>query len=97
MAIVHVEEHVMSSKLTLNMDEAVVERAKRYARSRGMSLSKVIQQYLQFITESETEATPTEVTDRVARLADTLETAASDDELKFQYLSEKYLDAQTSR
>lgn len=87
----------MSSKLTLNMDEAVVERAKRYARSRGMSLSKVIQQYLQFITESETEATPTEVTDRVARLADTLETAASDDELKFQYLSEKYLDAQTSR
>jgi hypothetical protein len=95
MVILHVEAHIMSSKLTLNMDEAVVEKAKRYARSRRMSLSKVIQQYLQFITES--EATPTEITDRVARLTDTLETSVSDDELKFQHLSEKYLDAQTSR
>ena len=81
----------MTTKLTVSIDPRVVERAKRYARSRSKSLSRVIQQYLEFITEQETP--PTEVTSRVANLADRLVTTTSDDELKRAYLNEKYLDA----
>jgi hypothetical protein len=85
----------MTTKLTVSIDPRVVERAKRYARSRSKSLSRVIQQYLEFITEQETP--PTEVTSRVASLADRLVTTSSDDELKHAYLKEKYLDASDPR
>ena len=85
----------MSSKLTLSIDESVVRRAKVYARSRRKSLSRVIQQYLEFITEN--EPPPAEITDTVARLADQLDITATDDEMKFQYLKDKYLDASDPR
>ena len=81
----------MPTKLTLSIDETVVEKAKLYASAKSMSLSKVIEQYLKFITENETP--PTKVTDTVRRLADTLSPSVSDDDLKFQYLKQKYLDA----
>jgi uncharacterized phage infection (PIP) family protein YhgE len=81
----------MSTKLTLSIDETVIEKAKVYARSRSKSLSKVIEQYLQFVTENQTP--PTEVTDTVRLIADTLSPSVSDDDLKYQYLKQKYLDA----
>lgn len=34
------------SKLTLSVDEAVVARAKRYAKERGTSVSKMVESYL---------------------------------------------------
>jgi len=34
------------SKLTLSVDERVVSRAKRYARQRGVSISKMVETYL---------------------------------------------------
>ena len=84
----------MGAKLTLNVDESVVGRAKRYARSRGRSLSWLVEQYLRFVTEM--EEPPSEVSDSVRRLADNLKPSVSDDELKRQYLSEKYLHASDS-
>lgn len=81
----------MGSKLTLNIDDSVVKRAKAYARKRNTSLSKVIQQYLQYVTESEVPAS--DITERVSRLADTLDVTETDDEIKFDYLRDKYLDA----
>jgi Family of unknown function (DUF6364) len=81
----------MPTKLTLSIDETVVEKAKQYASAKSKSLSKVIEQYLKFITESETP--PTEVTDTVRGLADTLSPPVSDDDLKYQYLKQKYVDA----
>ena len=36
----------MKKKLTITIDEAVIPRAKRYARSRGQSLSQVIEDRL---------------------------------------------------
>lgn len=80
----------MNTKLTLNIDDSVIERAKKYAQRRQRSLSKVIQQYLEYVTRNDVEAD--EVTDEVAELADTLTVPETDDELKFQYLKEKYLD-----
>lgn len=40
----------MDTKLTLKLDEEVIEKAKDYARSKGTSLSGLIENYLQKIT-----------------------------------------------
>lgn len=39
------------SKLTLSVDETVVTRAKRYARERGTSVSKMVEAYLSSVAE----------------------------------------------
>lgn len=79
----------MSSKLTLSINEAVVRRAKQYARTHGKSLSKVIEQYLSYVTQD--EFPPTDVTEEVARLSDTLPASVVKRDLKYEYLAEKYL------
>lgn len=38
-------------KLTLSIDEAVVARAKRYARQRGLSVSRLVQTYLAVVSD----------------------------------------------
>ncbi|HAA01623.1 MAG TPA: hypothetical protein DEP18_02550 [Flavobacteriales bacterium] len=40
----------MDYKLTLSIDNQIVERAKRYAKNRNISLSKLIERYLEFLT-----------------------------------------------
>ena len=39
------------SKLTLSVDDAVVTRAKRYAKARGTSISKMVEAYLAAVAE----------------------------------------------
>lgn len=39
------------SKLTLSVDNAVVARAKRYAKTRGTSISKMVEAYLSAVAE----------------------------------------------
>jgi hypothetical protein len=39
------------SKLTLSVDEAVVTRAKRYAKEQGTSISKMVEAYLSSVAE----------------------------------------------
>jgi len=40
----------MDAKLTLNMDREIIGKAKKYAKSKGRSLSDLIEDYLRFIT-----------------------------------------------
>ena len=40
------------SKLTLSIDHAVVEKAKRYAKSRRVSVSKLVEGYLDLVSKS---------------------------------------------
>ena len=40
----------MNTKLTLTIEESVIMKAKHYAKSRGRSLSDIIENYLQMIT-----------------------------------------------
>lgn len=40
----------MNTKLTLSLDKKVIERSKKYARAKGQSLSKLIEEYLQGLT-----------------------------------------------
>jgi hypothetical protein len=39
----------MNTKLTLTIEESVIMKAKQYAKSRGRSLSDIIENYLQMI------------------------------------------------
>lgn len=52
----------MSTKLTLTIDESIIERAKKYAKSKENSLSNIIENYLKILvketTNKETELTP---------------------------------------
>jgi len=38
------------SKLTLSVDDSVVERAKRYAKTRGVSISELVEAYLDLVS-----------------------------------------------
>ena len=51
----------MDTKLTLNVDKSVIERAKEYAKAHKISLSKLIESYLASLTSKknqEAEITP---------------------------------------
>ena len=41
----------MKAKLTLTVEKSIIERAKIYAKNTGISLSKLIENYLESITE----------------------------------------------
>ena len=40
----------MDTKLTLKLDQEIIERAKKYASSRKLSLSRLIENYLHALT-----------------------------------------------
>ena len=42
----------MNTKLTLNIDDHIIEEAKLYAKDNSVSLSKLIENYLQSLTKS---------------------------------------------
>lgn len=51
----------MDKKLTLSLDQSVIENAKEYAKSNNISLSKLIESYLSSLIkrkEPSTEITP---------------------------------------
>ena len=41
----------MTTKLTLSLDPAVITRAKRYAKQRGVSVSAMVQTYLAAVSQ----------------------------------------------
>ena len=43
----------MNTKLTLTIEQSVIEKAKRYARERERSLSDLIENYLRVLTNDE--------------------------------------------
>jgi len=42
----------MNTKLTLKLDREVIERAKKYASNQKLSLSKLVEAYLQSLTSN---------------------------------------------
>jgi hypothetical protein len=76
------------AKLTLSVDEAVVERAKEFARRRGTSVSALVERYLDALAQPGGDsATLPPVT---ARLVGLLRGAKVDRETYRRYLDEKY-------
>ncbi len=47
----------MATKLTLSINEKVIEKAKEISRLKGKSLSKIVEEYLSAISNKETQKT----------------------------------------
>jgi hypothetical protein len=45
----------MTAKLTLSVEKRVVRRAKHYAERNGKSLSKIVEQYLESLAETDSK------------------------------------------
>jgi len=82
----------MNTKLTLTIEQSVIERAKKYASSTGRSLSDIIENYLKIITKEESIENE-ELTTIVKSLKGTFKTSKSFDYKKelTKKLTEKYL------
>jgi len=80
----------MDTKLTLRLNDSVIERAKIYAKSHKISLSKMIEAYLDSLTqEKDREAA---ITPLVESLSGVMELPVDYDHKKEygDYLSNKY-------
>jgi hypothetical protein len=80
----------MDTKLTLKLDQDVIEQAKRYAERRGVSLSAMVESFFAGLTRAEGERPqPTGV---VGELAGMLRGVKIDDpeESYADYLAAKY-------
>jgi hypothetical protein len=47
----------MNTKLTLSIDQKIIERSKAYAKNTGRSLSELVEKYLASLTSSQ-DSTP---------------------------------------
>ncbi|SMO58386.1 hypothetical protein SAMN06265379_103107 [Saccharicrinis carchari] len=82
----------MDAKLTLRLNENVIERAKTYARSHKISLSKMIESYLDSVTKQKEEEKKYSITPLVESLSGVIE-LPTDFDYKNEYrdyLEEKY-------
>lgn len=73
----------MKTKLTITIDSDILPAAKRYARSRGVSLSSVVEQSLRNVTAKE-------ATSFTQRWRGRLQAAQRDDP-RYDALARKYL------
>lgn len=82
----------MNTKLTLTIEQTIIERAKKYASSKGRSLSDIIENYLKVITKEET-VEKIELTPIVKSLKGSFKAPENLDYKKelAKHLSEKYL------
>lgn len=83
---------IKETKLTLRLNEKVIERAKVYARIHNFSLSKLIEFYLDSISNQKENAKKIEITPLVESLSGVI-SLPSDFDYKKEYrdfLNEKY-------
>jgi len=82
----------METKLTLRLNEKVIGRAKIYARIHKISLSKMIESYLESITKQTNEEKKNPITPLVESLSGVIDLPANYDYKKeyHDFLKEKY-------
>jgi len=82
----------METKLTLRLNDHVIERAKIYARSHKISLSKMVESYLDSVTKPNEEQKKTSITPLVESLIGVIDLPADFDYKKEyrDFLEEKY-------
>jgi NRPS condensation-like uncharacterized protein len=82
----------MNTKLTLTIEQSVIEKAKKYANEKGRSLSDIIENYLLVITKEDNNQ-PIELTPIVKSLKGSFKAPTNFDYKKelTKRLTEKYL------
>jgi len=81
---------MMDKKLTLSLDQSIIEKAESYAKSNNISLSKLIEAYLNSLTKQAKESS--EITPLVKSLSGVMDLPADFDEKAAysDFLMEKY-------
>lgn len=82
----------METKLTLRLKDSVIERAKIYAKSQKISLSKMIESYLDSLTRENEDLSRTSITPLVESLSGVIDLPSDFDHKKEygNYILEKY-------
>ena len=79
----------MDTKLTLKLDQSIIEQAKKYARENNISLSKLIENYLQAVSYRKTKSV--EISPLVESLTGVISLEHDDNKKGYtDFLSEKY-------
>lgn len=81
----------MDTKLTLKLDQEIIEKAKHYASEKKISLSRIVENYLNSLT-SDTENNDIQISPFVKSLSSGIEIPADYDYKKDRadYLEQKY-------
>lgn len=81
----------MNTKLTLKLDQEIIEKAKHYASERKLSLSRIIENYLNSLTSDQTN-NDIEISPFVKSLSSGISIPADYDYKKehADYLDQKY-------
>ena len=82
----------MTTKLTLAMDETIVQKAKKYAKKQKVSLSKLVEFYFSSLVSDRVDEQPslTPITTELSGMVK-VKTSKGDKELLTDALIEKYL------
>ena len=82
----------MNTKLTLRLNASVIERAKKYARNHKISLSKMIESYLDSVSQQQEENKKNSITPLVESLSGVIDLPADFDHKKayLNFIEEKY-------
>lgn len=82
----------MNTKLTLTIEEEVIQTAKEYAKEKGQSLSDMVENYFKLITRNRRSIEPEKLSPRIQRLRGIIKTDAPIDYKKVlaEELSKKY-------
>jgi hypothetical protein len=79
----------MNTKLTLNLNKSIIEEAKFYAKKNSVSLSKLIENYLNSLTKSST--TQKKISPLVKGLTGVIPNKKVDERKDYKdYLTKKY-------
>jgi hypothetical protein len=76
----------MNTKLTLRMDDSLIEQVKIEAKKRGLSLSKLVSEYFELFVKESTSKTPL-----TSKLDGILKDITLDESDYKHHLEEKYL------
>lgn len=82
----------MDKKLTLSLNEHVIEKAKKYAKNHKTSLSKMIEAYFESLTSQKKNRTEMEITPLVESLSGIIDLPEDFDykNSRTRYLNEKH-------
>jgi hypothetical protein len=81
---------IMTTKLTLTIEKSIIEKAKIYAKNTGRSLSELIENYLESITQ---ENADNEISPKLKKIVGAVRLPKNfDEEKEFRsYLKNKHL------
>lgn len=80
----------MATKLTLNVDEKLITRAKKYAKQSGKSVSQLVADFFSFLDEKSEEEME-QPSPKVNSLRGIIKSGSGDEKDYKKHLEEKYL------